>query len=202
MTISPSRYRYRLKNLISILIVQLAVALPLSTHARDIAGVDVAENATVDGQQLTLNGAGIRRKFFFKIYVGALYLTTPISSAMRVLDDPGPKRIHMHFLYDEVSRDKLNSGWHEGFENNLTEAEMVTLQPKLTKFNQIFTDMHKGDTIDIDFIPARGVTVTVNGENKGEVAGNDFSRALLSVWLGKEPADSSLKEAMLGTEEE
>lgn len=201
MKISPNRYLYRLKNLVFIFVIQAAVAMPVTVHARDIAGVDVAENVSVAGQELTLNGAGIRRKFFFKIYVGALYLKSPLSSAIQVLEDPNPKRIHMHFLYDEVSSKKLGKGWQEGFENNLTETEMAALQPRLTKFKDLFIDMKKGDSIDIDFVPATGVSVTINGERKGDITGKDFNRAMLSVWLGKEPADSSLKEAMLGIEE-
>lgn len=201
MKISPNKHLYRLKNLLFIFVIQTVVAMPVTVHARDIAGVDVAENVSVAGQQLTLNGAGIRRKFFFKIYVGALYLKSPLSSAIQVLDDPNPKRIHMHFLYDEVSSKKLGDGWQEGFENNLAEAEMAALQSRLTKFNNLFIDMRKGGSIDIDFVPATGVSVTINGQNKGEITGKDFNRALLSVWLGEVPADSSLKEAMLGAVE-
>jgi len=182
-------------------VIQFAIGIPLTSHALEVAGVDIAKNASVGGQQLTLNGAGVRRKFFFKIYVGALYLKSPVSSAAQVLNDPNPKRIHMHFLYDEVSSKKLADGWTEGFENNLTETEMAALQARLTKFNVLFTDMRKGDSIDFDFVPAKGVSVTINGQKKGEIMGKDFNRALLSVWLGEEPADSSLKEAMLGVEE-
>lgn len=189
------------KYLLFIIVIQLAAGLFAPVHARDVAKVDIAETATVADQQLTLNGAGIRRKFFFKIYVGALYLKSPLSTAMQVLDDPGPKRVRMHFLYDEVTSKKLADGWQEGFQNNLTDAEMAAMQSRLMQFNLLFTDMHKGDNIDIDFIPAAGVSVTINGQHKGDISGKDFNRALLSVWLGKEPADSSLKEAMLGVEE-
>jgi len=190
------------KNLLPIIILLTVVTIPVTVQAREVAGVKIAENVSVAGQALTLNGAGIRRKFFFKIYVGALYLKKPISSATQVLNDPDPKRIHMYFLYDEVSSKKLTDGWQEGFENNLSEAEMKSLQPKLTKFNNLFTDMVKGDSIDFDFVPASGVSVTIKGQLKGNISGKDFTRALLSVWLGKEPADSSLKQAMLGVEEQ
>ncbi len=198
---SPIINLCNIKRFVLFFVIQFAMGVPLTSHAVEIADVDVADNVSVGGQQLTLNGAGIRRKFFFKIYIGALYLKSPLSSAAQVLDDPNPKRVHMHFLYDEVSSKKLADGWTEGFENNLTETEMAALQSRLTKFNILFTDMRKGDNIDFDFIPATGVSVTINGQKKGEITGKDFNRALLSVWLGKEPADSSLKEAMLGVEE-
>lgn len=201
MKTSLNLYLGHCRKLAFIIIIQMAIGMPLTGYALEIANVDIANKVTVGGQPLTLNGAGIRRKFFFKIYIGALYLKSPLSATTQILDDPNPKRVHMHFLYDEVSSKKLTDGWQEGFENNLTESKMATLQERLTKFNNLFTDVRKGDSIDFDFIPAIGVSVTINGQKKGGITGKDFNRALLSVWLGESPADSSLKEAMLGIEE-
>ncbi|MGS0730103.1 chalcone isomerase family protein, partial [Shewanella sp. 0m-11] len=43
-----------------------------------------------------------------------------------------------------------------------------------------------------------GVTAYKNGQAQATIAGEDFRQALLKIWLGKEPAQNSLKEAMLG----
>ena len=40
----------------------------------------------------------------------------------------------------------------------------------------------------------------MNGKVMGLVEGDDFFTAILKIWLGEEPSDSDLKEAMLGTE--
>jgi long-chain acyl-CoA synthetase len=42
------------------------------------------------------------------------------------------------------------------------------------------------------------VQVWINDRLRGKVAGDDFARALLRIWLGEHPADSGLKEALLG----
>ena len=42
--------------------------------ALEVEGVDIPETMAVQDMQLRLNGAGIRSKFFFNLYVGALYL--------------------------------------------------------------------------------------------------------------------------------
>ena len=44
-----------------------------SVQAANIAGVNIDDAVIVDQQKLTLNGAGVRTKFFFDIYVGALF---------------------------------------------------------------------------------------------------------------------------------
>jgi hypothetical protein len=62
----------------------------------------------------------------------------------------------------------------------------------------MFPTVKEGDVIYLDYIPGSGTRVTINGENKGLIPGRDFNNALLDIWLGEEPADKSLKKAMLG----
>jgi hypothetical protein len=144
-----------------------------------------------------LNGAGTRKKFFVKVYVGALYLPKKVTSVDAVLNETGPKRVLMHFLYKKVEGYKLADGWTEGFENN-SESEMDKLKARLADFNKLFMDVKKGDVILLDYLPGQGTRVTIKGQEKGTIPGEDFNRALLKVWLGPEPADAGLKGAMLG----
>ncbi len=184
------------KLLLSVLFLTIA----LTASAKEIAGVTIADNISFTGQadELQLNGAGIRSKFFFDIYIGALYLQKKAKSAEEVYKQTGNKSVHMHFLYSEVSSEKLTSGWTKGFENNLSQAEFNTLKPRLKQFNSLFSTVKKGDTIVFNYTPDKGTEVIINGAAKGVIPGNDFFTALLKVWLGKNPADSDLKAAMLG----
>ena len=77
-------------------------------------------------------------------------------------------------------------------------SERKAIQPRLEAFNKLFTAMQKGDLLRIDYTPARGTEVRLNGEWRGSVEGNDFFRALLKVWLGSDPVSKSLKLDMLG----
>jgi len=174
------------------------------TSAREVAGIDIPETVQLAAgtPPLVLNGAGIRKKFFFKIYVAGLYLPSPQTSSKAIVDMPGPKRVHMHFLYKEVERDKLVAGWQEGFENNLEANQFEKVASRLAKFNQLFRTMHQGDVIDLDYQPEEGTQVLFNGELQGRIEGDDFYAALLQVWLGQQPADVDLKTALLkGTAE-
>ena len=174
------------------------------TSAREVAGIDIPETVQLAAgtPPLVLNGAGIRKKFFFKIYVAGLYLPSRQTTTEVILDMPGPKRVHMHFLYKEVERDKLVTGWQEGFENNLETNEFEKVASRLAKFNQLFRTMHRGDVIYLDYQPEEGTQVLFNGELQGRIEGDDFYAALLQVWLGQQPADADLKTALLkGTAE-
>lgn len=104
----------------------------------------------------------------------------------------------MHFLYDEVNKEKLVNGWNDGFKNNSSEEQLAKIKNQIDQFNSLFVTVKKGDIINFDFIPTTGTRVVINGKLMGLVEGDDFFTALLKIWLGEEPADSDLKDAMLG----
>jgi hypothetical protein len=173
----------------------------LSVNAKEIAGVMVQETMqTEDGVVLHLNGAGIRSKFFFDIYIAELYLEHPSNVAGEVIKNPGRKKIVMHFLYDEVGKDKLIEGWNEGFAENTPADEVAKLQERINRFNAMFVDVKKDDTVVLDFIPDKGTVVTIAKQEKGVIPGKDFNDALLRIWLGEKPVAKGLKEKLLGYE--
>lgn len=180
---------------LSILLIGL---LPAVLTARTVEGVNLPEQVSVDGNALVLNGAGVREKFFMDIYVAALYLPASMSDADKILQQDLPWRLSMHFLYSEVSRKKLDKGWNAGFEENTSAAEQAVIKDRLQQFKDMFSDSYKGDEVVLTYLPGKGVSVSVRDEQKGLVAGADFARALLRVWLGSKPVTGNLKKALLG----
>ena len=151
-------------------------------------------------QPLQLNGAGIRYKFVFKIYIGALYLPETQQDAETILTSGGGKRVLMHFLYDKVQKKDMDAAWLEGFEDNLDKATFTSLKPRIDEFAGLFGDVVEGDQIWIDALPGVGTRVSINGEEQGVIAGDDFYPALLRIWIGEEPITHDLKRQMLGQE--
>ncbi len=184
-------------------VVTLATTLlalaPAATRALEVEGVQIAEQATLaDGTTLVLNGAGVRVKFFFDIYIGALYLPAKMDDAQAIMAEPRPNRVLMHFVYGKVDAESLREAWTEGFESNHTAAQLPALRARIERFNALFTDAVEGDEFTLDFTPGAGTRVTRNGKLLGTIEGDDFNRALLAIWLGERPADRRLKKAMLG----
>ena len=169
-----------------------------SVAAREIAGVAVPESVTLKNKALVLNGAGIRKKLFMKIYVCALYLTAKRTAASEILADPEAKRIVMSFLYKEVGVERQVEGWNKGFRDNNSGEELKGLQDLINLFNSLFTTVRKGDVIRFDYMPEEGTQVWINDTLNGIVPGEDFFAALLKIWLGPKPAEANLKDALLG----
>ena len=170
-----------------------------SVQAKEMAGVNFDESITLSGVDgsLQLNGLGIRHKFFFKIYIAALYTDQKSHKADEVIANKGAKRVVMHFVYDEVSKEKLTGAWIEGFDDNLSAEVFSELKPRIEKFNSMFETLKEGDVVLLDYLPGKGTQVTIKGQLKGIIDGNDFNQALLKIWLGDEPVTEDLKEALL-----
>jgi len=173
-------------------------------YAAQLDDVSLPDRVTLDGTgtELQLNGLGYRTRFVFNIYVGALYIEKKVTTRDQVQALTGPKRVVMHMVYDEVSADKMASAWRDGFEDNNSEDKLAVLQDRLQILIGYFDTMKAGDVVLLDYIPGTGTRVTIRGEHKGDIAGEDFYAALLDVWLGEEPADDDLKDAMLGIVEQ
>ena len=189
-----------LVSLMMTLFVISSVLFSIPVNARQLDDVTLPDSVTLDktGVALQLNGMGYRTKFIFDIYVGALYTESRVDSRDAVQVLKGPKRIVMHMVYDEVSHKKMADAWNEGFEENNSEKQLGKLQSRLKTFISYFPDLKEGDIVLLDYIPATGTHVTINGDAKAVIEGADFYVALLDVWLGEEPADEDLKDAMLG----
>ena len=185
----------------SVRIAALAVALlavPV-VQAAEVAGVKVDEAIKVGANELALNGVGVRTKVFIKVYVGALYATQKSSTPAALLDAATPRRMVMRMLRD-IDADTLYGALRDGLKDNNSEAELAALKAPTDQFAEIMKKIgtaKNGDSVAIDFT-AEGVAVSFNGEARGKVTSVPFARALLKVWLGENPVDSSLKKALLG----
>ena len=191
--------KHLVKCIFATILFSLTLSTPFSALALEIKGVKVDETAQVGGNALVLNGAGVRTKMVFKVYVAALYLTQRQTDANTVISDTGNKRVSMHFLR-ELSSEKLLHGMNEGFEDNNSAAEMAAIDAQMKAFRQMMTSakaVKEGDMIVLD-LSSTGTQVSLNGKLLGVIEGAAFNQALLRVWLGGNPVDAALKKAMLG----
>ena len=179
------------------------IALCTATGAaavQDINGVKVEDNITLAGTKLQLNGAGIRYKAIFKVYVGELHTTQKVTSLDELIAAPGPKRLSMTFLR-EIEAGPFGKLLTRGVEDNVPKNEMSKLVPGLIRMGDIFTvnkALMPGDVIHLDWIPGTGMVVTAKGKVQGEPFKEpEFYKAIMSIWFGPSPADFKLKEAML-----
>ena len=177
------------------LLLLLALAAP--AYAAEVAGVKIDDKARVADTELSLSGAGLRKRVFFQVYAIGLYVrdrkADPISQ-------PGPKRVQIHMLRD-VGADTFNEALADGIKANHTEAEAKALEPRVKALGATIAEIKeakKGMTIALDW-NGSATQVLVDGKAIGRpIEGEDFYRALLRIWLGDRPVQDDLKKALLG----
>lgn len=181
-----------------LLIIILAALLVSSLAvAKEIGGVQLPDSLMAGEDTLLLNGAGLRKKLFIKVYAGGLYLTQKNQDPQKIIEADEAMAIRMHFIYDGVSSEKLIDTWNEGF-NKATNGNIFPIKKEIDEFNSFFTqEAKKNDIYDIIYNPGQGVRVFMKGMLMGTITGLDFKKALFCIWLGKKPADTGLKKGML-----
>ncbi|TYO95822.1 chalcone isomerase-like protein [Geothermobacter ehrlichii] len=168
----------------------------LPAMAVEVAGVKLTPQVQVAGETLKLNGYGIRKKFFFKIYVGSLYTAQPVRTAEEVLAAPGAKLIRMDFLYSKVKKEKIVDAFAEGFAKN--SPALMDSVPAKTFLHWFDADFVEGDRVDLLIAADGTVSASHNGRKLGELHSPELARGVLLIYLGQKPADEDLKEGMLG----
>jgi long-chain acyl-CoA synthetase len=181
-----------------LLIAIAALVFTSGALALDIGGVKIDDKASVGGQELALNGAGIRTKVFIKVYVGALYVPAKVTDLAGVLAK-GPRRFQLTLLRD-LSADQLIDALVDGIKANSTpdeQAAVASQTAEMVATMKAFKDVKEKDVVTLDFVDG-ATKIGLNGAAKASIAGEPFNRALTKVWLGDHPAQADLKKAMLG----
>jgi hypothetical protein len=169
-----------------------------AADARECKGVDFPEHVQVNGTDLTLNGLGMRKATFLKVnvYVGALYVTHTSHDPQQLIDPGAPAELILHFVRN-VGAGDLKNAWKEGFER-VAKDQMAALGARVTMLNSWMSDIKTGQRLTFVRLPGTGIQVSFNGTVKGTITGDDFSRAFLSIWLGKEPPNPALTAGLSG----
>ena len=184
------------------LLASLALALCTAHAAVDVAGVRFEERSTLAGEELMLNGAGLRTRFMFKVYAMALYLPQRAATPDTVLAAPGPRRIRIVTLR-ELGAEQFVDALIDGLRKNHPVAELDTLQPSIAAFRTAMLGIGEaaaGTEVLLDWVPGAGTRLTVGDMQQGEdIPDEAFYRALLRVWLGTQPVQGDLKKRLLGS---
>lgn len=184
-----------------VLLAALLAALP--APALDIGHTRLPERLRLaaEGAELALNGAGLRSRFRFEIYVIGLYLAERQRSDQAVLAHPGAKRVRIVMLRD-VAAKQMTEGLIGVMQKNNPPAELAAAREGIEAFRAMLLALERvptGTVFDIDYSPRNGTRLSVDGIPKGGlIAGEAFYRAVLRIWIGDKPEQPSLKDALLG----
>ncbi|MCE2917369.1 MAG: chalcone isomerase family protein [Rubrivivax sp.] len=166
-----------------------------------VEGVKFEPTAQVGSAALVFNGAGLRKRAVFSVYVAGLYVPQKSADAAALLAQKGPRRIAITMLRN-VDADTFAGALNDGLRSNHSESQMAGWKAQIDTLNanlKAAGEAKKGDVIHFEFVPEAGTRVTVNGQARGTaIPGEDFFTAVLRIWIGDKPVDAGLKKGLLG----
>jgi hypothetical protein len=186
-----------MKKLLLAAIAALAMNL---AHAAELEGFKFDDKVKLGNAELVINGTGVRSKFG-KRYAMALYLPAKTNDAKAALAAKGPRRVDIRLIKD-VSGDTFANAVSGGINDNSSDTEKAALKDRIRQLADTVIalgEIKAGTAIVFDWLPEQGMVLAVGGKPVGKpVAGEDFYTALLRVWLGEDPVQNDLKQALLG----
>lgn len=193
-----------LRRLVSALVLGCAVSGAWASI--DVSGVPLEDTVTVGGQQLHLNGAGYRKRGYFKIDVTALYLQQKATTLDAVENAPGAKRLEL-VVQQDLTGSQASRYFLIDFEASATPAEFAKLITEVSQVGEIYSALpkiKKGDVVTMDWIPGKGLLATLNGNllmphgATSPYMNNELlQRVMLRMYVGgKTPAE--LHDNLLG----
>ena len=178
----------------ALLLLSIQAVFPL-----EIQGVQVPPQVSVNGQTLTLNGAGLRTVTIafipIKAYVAAFYTPSPLKSEEAVLASPGPMQFTFTFL-KSVSQGQVTDAWQSQIKASMT-YNYPGVEKDCSAFVGMFGALAQGGVEMVQLIGTETL-IYDSGQLKGTILGRDFQKAFLSMWFGSNPVQQDLKAALLG----
>jgi hypothetical protein len=193
-----------LRRAVAALVLGCAVSGAFATV--EVSGVPLEETITVGGVPLQLNGAGYRKRGYFKIDVTSLYTQQKFTSLEALEKSSGTKRLQITVQQD-LTGSQASRYFLIDFEASAAPAEFAQLINEVSQIGSIYSALpkiKKGDVVTLDWLPGKGLLAMLNGQilqAKGVQSPYTNSELLQRVMFrmyiaGKTPAE--LHDNLLG----
>ena len=183
--------------------------MPWATEARadvELEGVKLEENITVGGRKLVLNGAGVRRRGYFKADVTALYLPEKRTTPESIFKLDGYRRIQLNILR-EFTSSTISRIFISDFKQSATEEEFKKLIEVVGLIGAAYSNVKrvvKGDVVNLDWDPAKGWVAyhndkQLNGDGTSQMAIRSelAYQIYMRMYIGQS-APEDLRNGLLG----
>ncbi|MBN8526900.1 MAG: chalcone isomerase family protein [Planctomycetes bacterium] len=140
-----------------------------------------------------VRGTGRFTYLWFDVYDVELRLAPGVPA------DPAAQSCRLSFTYLRAfTAAELAKATTRTVRERIGTHDTAEIERGLAAINALWPAVARGDILSLDAIPGAGVRVSVNGRELGQVPGDAFARVLFSIWLGGDPIDVDLRDALMG----
>lgn len=173
----------------------LGLALCLAAFGMAGAGARASDaffpaRVNAGGDELVLNGKGVRHMLFVALYECALYLPQRMADPGRILQHPGPIVLRARIIAGDPGN-SIPEDWRGVLRDELSDR-------MYRKFRGFYRDLEQGDEVEVRYRPGAGTDVWLNGKRLFTAPDRNLIDALLRLWIGDEPVSTELKYSLTG----
>lgn len=144
---------------------------------------------------LEIQGYGLLRyRLVIKAYVAAYYQ----SELDAPLEDMNTSRKLEIEYFHAIKAEDFTKATRKGVEQNTDQATLAAIEEDLEQFLELYQDVQPGYRYALSWFPEQGLQLLLNGESLGTLENAQLAQALFAIWIGDNPGDRRLKEALLG----
>lgn len=141
-------------------------------------------------EKLPITGVcGRKSGFFSYMYALGHYMEGPFPDKPEeiyqlILADNKPKQLTFEWTSD-VDLEDIQEDYKKSFHKILSDEEYAPLASSIDEFINLYhTDIKKGETHFLRWLPGGKIELLVKGEEKTLFPNPDFAKALWSLWFG------------------
>jgi hypothetical protein len=135
-------------------------------------------------------GEGHMNFLFIKAYNARLWTDAPTWS----MDSPCAMEITYGMGFDTDDLVDRTIKEMKNVDPGLSDAEIAKLTPEL---NKVYPPVKSGDRLVALYIPGKPIMFSHNGLATGSIAGDDFAKDFLGIWLSPSTSSPSLRKELL-----
>ncbi|SFC30584.1 Chalcone isomerase-like [Marinospirillum celere] len=171
----------------------LLLAFPLLAKV-EIEGVYFDRQVDTE-PRLELQGYGLLRyRLIIKAYVAAYYqseLDAPLTD-MNV-----SRKLEIEYFH-AIKAEDFARVTRDGVKQNTDSVTYAAIEENLEEFLALYQSVEPGDRYALTWLPETGISLLLNGESLGSFDNAQLAQALFAIWIGDNPGDRRLKNALLG----
>lgn len=156
-----------MKKFFLILILAVSVALPnaMSAQTVTVAGAKIPAKLGFSETVRVLNGAGVRQKYFVRVYVGALYLKEKSKDPQAIINADKPMSVRLHIISSMLTNEVMANYIREGFSRSLG-GKTEPIEEEINLICDVFMSepTKVGDVYDIHYTPGVGISASKNSK--------------------------------------
>lgn len=169
-----------------------AVQCEKGVYFNETVGLNT-KNGTIN---LDLNGIGLKKILFFKIFYGALYLENLSSNPVKIINSDQHKVGVLHVLRN-ASRKQMVDAWGGEFER-LCGNDCEALRPHHERFISYARDVRKNERLYMVIFPDRFEFQLNNDEFFPAIKSPAYARLMQHSLYGPDAGDKSVADGLLG----